>query len=146
MRVFAASTILFLAPVIAWNLAFTRALKIDRFFPGSAPRLLRTAEAISRAFVFVYPLFLATHPQSPLFRIGLGTYTGGSILYYASWIALMRLPEATVRRHRLLPLAPAYTPALFLSGIAMMTESPLYGGAALLFVALHTFEYVYRLP
>ena len=138
------NSFLLLTPAILWNIALTRYLPMDELFPGQAPRVVLWSEAATRVFAFVFPLFLSHSPDADWYGAGLTLYLSGTAVYFASWLAVMRLPVETLRAKALLRYAPAYTPLLIFLGIAAMSESPWYALGSVVFIALHITEYVMR--
>ena len=132
----------YIAPLLIWNIAMWNTIRLDRFFEEGAPRGLLAAEAAARAFTFAYPLFLVAERSSGTYLPGLGVYVGGTALYAVSWLILAYGDENTLRSSPLLLLSPAYTPMLWLAGIAIMTGSPLFLLGAGVFTGLHVAEYV----
>ncbi len=134
----------YVAPLLAWNAIFWRAIRIDRFFEGEAPKALLAAEFVARAFVFTMPVFLVTEPESRWFTAGLGTYLAGTALYCGSWLVLAYGDEIRISGSPLLQLAPAYTPFLSFAGLALMARSPEFAIGAGLFTVLHVAEYLMK--
>ncbi len=142
-RVSASNAFLLLIPVAVWNIALNRYLPMDRYFPGEAPKWITIPEAVIRTGVFIFPLFLTVSRSAPTFPVGLGLYVGGSALYYASWLVMIRAKD--IGPWPLLTFAPAYTPALIFAGMALMSESPVYLLGSLIFIGFHVAEYIFRL-
>ena len=138
------SHFLFLIPPLAWNAAFTKPLNIDRFFPGEAPDMLVQIENIGRLASFALPLFMPINPGAAWFSEGLIIYGVGLTAYLGAWTVLMVWPESRLASSRIVQLAPAYLPMVWLGGMALMAESPLYAGTSCLFIGLHVAEYVIR--
>ena len=66
----------------------------------------------------------------------------GLVIYYASWLPLIYLPETAWSTTAAGLLAPAYTPLIWLAGIALVGGSWLYGALSLLFVVVHVYHNV----
>lgn len=112
-----------LLPILAWNIAL-----IDRLPPAiSTPERwdaiappLALAENFLRVLVFALPFFmplnLATRPQ----KWGLAVFVVGTMVYFASWVPLIVAPQSAWATSGMGFLAPAYTPALWLLGLALL--------------------------
>lgn len=121
---------LLLIPAIAWNLAFT-----SRLMPPSAmsefwrdiPAPLVFIENLLRALVFglpfAMPLQIATKPE----RRALLVFVLGTLVYFASWLALMVWPHSAWSSSTLGSLAPAYTPILWLPSLAVLGQRLFWG-------------------
>jgi hypothetical protein len=135
--------LLLLLPLLAWNLLFAGKVSPAYSSDDSTPRLLVWLEHALRAVVFVWPLFFALRIGEPLDRVGLALYAVGVVVYCASWLPQIFAPGS--RWSRSLPgfLAPAYTPALWLVGLALLGRSWPYLAAALLFTSVHVLHNVY---
>jgi hypothetical protein len=131
---------LFLVPPLAWNVAFTSRLPMTAF-PGRASTGYLVAENIARGLMLAYPLLLPIDTHHDGFVPGAVVYGAGLALYFSSWAYLMARPGT---RDLALALAPAYTPAIWLTGMAMMSRSKLYYVLSAVFIALHVGEFVWR--
>ncbi len=127
---YALSCGLLLLPAAAWNIVLRKHLPAtfqrDEFW-RDVPTPLAVAENGLRIAVFVLPflmpLNLAAHGWVPaLFIFGAGT-----LLYFASWLALIWFPGSRWSRCPLGFAAPAYTPLLWLLGIALLGDGLFWG-------------------
>jgi hypothetical protein len=134
---------IFLLPPLLWNIAFTSGLSFDRF-PGTAPSWLLFLENILRAATFLLPLLLPIRKGKPRYPTGVGLYIAGLLSYFGCWTYLMIRPDDAWAQNFWMQLAPAYTPIIWLLGIALITRSIFYGIVAALFIATHVAEYVVR--
>ena len=75
-------------------------------------------------------------------RAGLALFLLGLLVYCAAWLPLLYLPETPWSRSSVGLLAPAYTPLLWLFGIALVGGSWPYALLSLLFVAVHVYHNV----
>lgn len=113
-------------PIMAWNMLLTNRLP-EAFQPDifwkDIPAFLTWGENISRALVFMFtllmPLRIVTHVQ----KSGLILYVAGTIIYFASWLVLIYLPDSAWSNSILGFMAPAYTPLLWLLGIGLIGDS-----------------------
>ena len=115
-----------LVPVFAWNLMFAsmlpQAYDPAHFDRGIPPAIL-TGENVFRAIIFSLPLFFSLNIKTAIGKKGLLLYCVGTVLYFSSWLALMFAPDSGWSTNLLGFAAPAYTPILWLTGLAMMAES-----------------------
>jgi len=115
-----------LTPILAWNLLFASALP-PAYNPASfntnIPPIILTGENVFRAIIFSLPLFFSLTIKAGTWKRGLLLYCAGTALYFASWLSLMLAPDSGWSTSLLGFAAPAYTPILWLTGIAMMGEA-----------------------
>jgi hypothetical protein len=103
---------------------------------------------LTQAFVFALPVLMRSGVSSPRQRLGLKTYGVGLAAYYASYFAQIAFPDSAWSTSVVGFAAPAYTPLLWLAGIAMVADRLyvrripyrwwLYLLGSLAFVAFHT--------
>ena len=114
-----------LVPVFAWNLALASRLP-DRYLPGTfdagIPAALAVPETVLRIFVFGLPFLAPFELRSARQRRGLAIYLVGIGLYFAGWLALVVAPDSAWSRSAPGFLAPAYTPAVWLFGLALLMQ------------------------
>ena len=67
-------------------------------------------------------------------------YALGVLVYFASWLPLIYSSAAAWSKSAAGLLAPAYTPLIWLAGIALVGGSRPYALASLLFVGLHVYH------
>jgi len=90
--------------------------------------------------VFVWPLLLPLGWQDRRSRAGLALYGLGLLIYFASWLPLIYRPEAAWSTSAAGLLAPAYTPLIWLAGIAVVGGSWPYALLSWLFVGTHVYH------
>ncbi len=126
-----------IVPLLLFNLAF--ASRLPAWLSANVvPRRLGWLEHGLRVVVFVAPILFPLGLQAPHQRYGLALFGVGSLVYFASWVPILTIPDSAWSRGLVGGLAPAYTPAALLTGIAWMGDSPAYGVSAALFVVVHT--------
>lgn len=121
---------LLLIPALCWNLAFADQLpaafsKAD--FWNDIPPALAAVENGTRAAVFTLPFFMPLDIESPIQRRGLVLFVVGTLVYFASWLALIVWPSSAWSASAAGFLAPAYTPALWLLGLALIGRRIFWG-------------------
>jgi len=112
-----------LVPILAFNLIFTPSLPRDyqmAAFWKDIPAAVGAPENVLRVLVFLAPLIMRLRLSGPAERLGLALYLAGTLVYFASWWALIASPESACSRSALGFMAPAYTPILFLVGIGLV--------------------------
>ena len=130
-----------LLPVFAWNAVFASRLPQEGFkSDADVPRHILVAENLLRVGVFLWPLLLPLRWQDPHSRTGLALYALGLLIYCVSWLPLIYLPQAAWSKSAAGLLAPAYTPLIWLAGIALVGGSWPYALLSLLFVAAHVYH------
>ena len=113
---------LLLLPAIVWNAALSKRLPPalqPEVFDRAAPAALKAVEHVSRLAVFLAPFAMPLDLADPIARGGLALWAAGTAIYFASWLALIAAPGSAWARSRFGLLAPVYTPALWLAGIAL---------------------------
>ena len=95
----------------------------------------------------VLPLLIRFRISTPVQRLSLALYLAGLVVYFGSWAALIFLPRSQWNTSVVGFMAPAYTPILWLAGIALVGDEfrwpkaslqPwMYGSLAAVFLVLH---------
>jgi hypothetical protein len=120
-----------LVPAMVWNVALTEhlppAFSHTEFWRG-IPAPLAVAENGLRVVVFALPFFMPLDLAAPTARRALLVYTAGMLVYFASWLALILSPASAWSTSALGFTAPAYTPFVWLLGIALLGRE-LFRGA-----------------
>ena len=123
---------LLLVPILAGNAMFLRYLPpaiSDAELWDAIPQPLALAENALRVVVFALPFFLPLQLSSKRQRAGLGLYIFGVLVYSASWLALIALPQSSWAASPAGFLAPAYTPTLWLMGLSLIGREFSWGGS-----------------
>ena len=149
---FAASCGVLLVPALAWNLAFAEYLPPTfsrAVFWSGIPNWLAITENASRTVVLALPFFMPLDIATPIQRRGLAVFAVGTLIYFASWLPLIFSPSSAWSASAAGFLAPAYTPALWLLGLALAGRRLFWGrfyrwwfylAAAALFLSAHIFH------
>ena len=150
---FLSSCFWLLIPAFLWNLLLWRYLppEFQKETWDDIPRWLSLMENAARIIVFLFSAVLLLQVRTAVQVAGLAMYGAGSLVYFASWIPQIRHPGG--RWSRSLPgfCAPAYTPLVWLAGIALMGQRMLFDVwyrfwiyilLSVAFVGLHTFHAV----
>ncbi|MEV4629290.1 hypothetical protein AB0J90_23815 [Micromonospora sp. NPDC049523] len=91
---------------------------------NAVPRWLSVAETALRIPVLLVPLLLPISLSGPVQQAGAVLYLVGVLAYAAAWAAQIRHPHSAWSVSTAGFLAPAYTPALWLTGIALVGAEP----------------------
>lgn len=137
-------------PILIFNILFTSKLpkefSSDHFDEGIPPALLMS-ENILRGLVMFLPLLMPLRFESTGQKIGLLLYVAGALIYFLSWILLMRFPQLVSNWFAF--AAPAYTPLLWLIGIGLIGshlffsipyQPWIYFAGSLLFITFHVWH------
>jgi hypothetical protein len=119
-----------LLPAFAWNVALTEILPPAIASPelwNDIPPELATAESSLRFLVFTLPFFMPLSILSELQRKGLVLFIVGTLVYFASWLALIVAPESLWARSLIGFSAPSYTPMIWLAGLAVLGRQMFFG-------------------
>jgi hypothetical protein len=73
-------------------------------------------------------------------KTGLAVYIIGTLIYFASWLPLIWMPDSAWSQSAAGLLAPRLTPLLSFLGITLIGHSAAYAVFAVIFIALHTWH------
>lgn len=129
-RRYALSCGLLLIPASVWNIALAGYLP-PSFAPAvfwrGIPAPLALAENGLRLAVFALPFLMPLDRQAPARLRASLVFAAGTLLYFASWLALILFPSSSWSASALGFTAPAYTPAAWLLGIALFGRRLFWG-------------------
>ncbi len=112
-------------PALVLNLFFAGALpapfQIGAFWTD-IPAFVGIPENVLRVGVFFLPLLFHLSLSSRANRLGLAVYLAGMALYGFAWLLMIVFPASAWSQSGVVLLAPAYTPLIWLTGIALMTD------------------------
>lgn len=123
LRRYALSCGLLLVPIFVWNAVLTDFLPSawsTSSFWRDIPPLLASTENASRLVVAALPFFMPLEVNAPIQRRGLIVFGVGALLYFASWLAILLAPASAWSLSPVGFLAPAYTPFVWLFGVALV--------------------------
>jgi hypothetical protein len=113
-----------LIPVLIFNAIFTRYLPRGyQNFDENTPAWIAVPEKLLRLPVFLFPMVMKLQLSSPSQKFGLGLYVMGTLVYFIAWGAQIRLPLSSWSSSMAGFMAPAFTPALFLTGIGLIGDT-----------------------
>ncbi len=121
---------LLLIPILIWNLLFYSNLPeayTDSIIEGGIPNWLIIVESLLRIMVMIFPLSMIFSLKTKRQKLGIGLYLFGTSIYFASWLPLIYDEYGTWSTSLVGFLAPAYTPLLWLMGIALVGEQSFLG-------------------
>lgn len=140
---------LLLVPILLANVALFERLPpaiSDSTLWDAIPRPLALTENLLRFSIFVLPFLMPLQVSTRQQQYGLACVVFGTLVYLASWMALIAAPQSAWSISAAGFLAPAYTPALWLFGIVLLSRDfswgaachPwVYGSLSLAFLAAH---------
>lgn len=139
-----------LVPILVFNWVFVRSLPSAfqmNVFWDRIPWTIAVPENVLRTVVMILPFFMRFGIVEPIQKLGFALYLVGLLVYFASWAALMIFPHSHWSSTAIGFLAPAYTPILWLGGIAMVgnqlqfpkvsLQPWAYGSLSLCFLVFH---------
>lgn len=149
---------LLVVPLLVFNVALADRLPTAYQSPrwDDVPAWVALPENILRVGTMLLTLLLPISFAGPLQRIGGMLYVVGVVTYIATWTVQIVRPHAAWSTGALGFLAPAYTPALWLTGIGLIGIRPviaparhlqwIFLGLAVAFLASHNLHalLVYR--
>jgi len=110
-------------PVLLWNILVSSWLP-NSFSPElfwfNIPPLLSGAENTLRIAVFALPFFAPFELINKSQKVGATIYGIGLTVYFLSWLSLIIMPNSHWSLSAIGFLAPAYTPFIWLLGIALL--------------------------
>ncbi len=113
-------------PILIWNALLTSRLP-SAFDPKSfnigVPTVILVGEDLFRAIIFLLPLVFKINISTPAGKAGLIIFLSGTLLYFLSWLLLIFFPGFVLSSSILGFTAPAYTPLIWLIGLALMVDS-----------------------
>jgi hypothetical protein len=121
---------LLLLPIFIWNAFFMPYLPAGYSPPEfwrDIPAPLANAENVFRLLISALPFFMPLNLASVMQRHGLIVYCIGIGLYFASWLAVLLAPDSGWATSASGFLAPAYTPLIWLLGLAMLGQRLYWG-------------------
>ncbi len=114
---------LLLLPIMAWNIVFAsvlpRAYSAEVFWKD-IPSFLASGENSFRLIIFIMPFFMPLRIETQIQKAGLWLYAIGTAIYFLSWLAQIYFPQSAWSLSAFGFLAPAYTPLIWLAGIALI--------------------------
>jgi hypothetical protein len=119
-----------LIPIALWNVAFFKHLPVafhDEKFSRDIPKSLIFIENGLRIAVFTLPFLMPLNITAKGAVPALLIFVGGMLIYFASWLALILFKTSRWSRHAVGFASPAYTPFLWLFGIALLGEELFWG-------------------
>lgn len=121
---------LLLIPVFLWNILLApylpAALTAPAFLRELPPWFTMTENGL-RLLIFFLPFLMPWPTRSPRTRLGIQLFITGTGLYFASWVPLLIAPNSAWSVSTVGFLAPAYTPGLWLVGLALVSERFFWG-------------------
>lgn len=140
---------LLLLPILAWNIALIARLPSSISKPEvwrAIPPPLAFAENSLRILVFAVPFLMPLHVSTRRQKGGMALFVVGTLVYFASWLPLIAVPQSSWATSAAGFLAPAYTPVLWLLGLALLGQKLSWGSSyrpwmyavlSMLFLAAH---------
>ena len=127
---------LLLIPILLWNLIFTPKLP-EKYSVKDSERWIEITENIFRFACFGYTVFMPIYYDHTYFTMGIIIYISGMIIYFTAWIVIIKLPNKTINKYKLLYLGPAITPIIWLTGISIIGKSIIFFSISTLFIFVH---------
>ncbi len=121
-----ANAFILVIPILVWNGLFYSKLPEPfntETFDAVVPRLILWGENTSRIILFALTLCIRFNLTTAMGKQGIMVYLLGIIIYFLSWLPLIYAPYSAWSNSSIGFCAPAYTPVLWLIGIALMAES-----------------------
>lgn len=130
LRRYATNCGLLLIPTLVWNLVLADRLPpafSAEVFWRDIPRPLGMLENASRILVFALPFFMPLEVSPRGQRRRILFFAAGALVYFASWLPLIAAPSSMWAVSAAGFLAPAYTPAFWLLGLALLGRRLFWG-------------------
>ena len=114
-----------IVPVLVLNVFFAGALpppfQMSAFWTD-IPASIGVPENVLRVAVFFFPLLFHLSLSTRANQAGLAVYLVGLAVYGLAWFMMIVFPTSAWSESGVVLLAPAYTPLVWLTGIALMTD------------------------
>ncbi len=117
---------LLLIPILIWNFTLYKYLpsvydpeKFDEGIPG----FILAGENLFRMLIFIMPFFIKMNYSSSSGRIGMVVFVLGVLIYFISWILIIKFPGSWWFKSIVGFSAPAFTIIIWLIGFTLMTGS-----------------------
>lgn len=133
--------------VLYWALANRLPVQFQAdIFTEGIPDIVTYGEGIFRIAIYFTPLFFSIGISTTTQKQGMAWYIIGMTIYFLAWIPLIIAPNSVWSRSVVGFLAPAFTPLIWLIGIAMLGEKfccsvryhPIYYiGLSVIFIIFH---------
>ena len=130
LRRYALNCGLLLLPIFIWNAVFARFLPSalgGAEFWRDIPAPLAALENSLRLVVSILPFLMPLELRSGLQRKGVVVYGLGTALYLCAWAALMIAPRSPWAVSPVGFFAPAFTPLIWLVGLALVGQRLWWG-------------------
>lgn len=114
-----------LVPILLVNVAFGHRLPAafqPEVFWKDIPLFVAIPENVFRGLVMVVPFLMPLRITSSTQRRGVSLFVLGTLVYFASWAALILAPESRWSQSAFGFMAPALTPALWLTGLTLIGD------------------------
>ncbi len=150
MKQYILNCFLLLLPIFAWNMVFANKLPqkyTDKGKWNDIPKALAAIENTFRTIVFLSPVLMILNINNDRTTIGLIIYIIGLIIYFLAWLLQMYRPDSPWSKSLLGMMAPAFTPIIWLNGIALIGQenflkipgfSLFYIIISLIFISVHS--------
>lgn len=126
MKKYLLNCFLLTLPIMLWNILLTDKLPAvfqPDIFWHNIPTWVAYGENISRTLVFLMACLMPLPVKNLNQKTGFRIYLLGVALYFVSWIMLIEYPNTQWSQSLWGFMAPAYTPLLWLTGIALIGDS-----------------------
>ena len=110
---------------MAWNAVMSSRLPraySPEVFSSNIPGVLSKTENTLRILVVALPFFAPLELISFAQKVGVATFGVGLTVYFVSWLPLIIVPNSAWSRSAAGFLAPAYTPIVWLIGLALLMQ------------------------
>lgn len=134
--------LILIVPPLLWNAIFASKLPEEYSSDENVSPAIVNLESVLRIIAFGFPILLPLQLDGLVRQAGLAIYIAGVIIYFASWTTQIYFQETRWSNSAIGILAPAYTPLIWLIGIALIGHSWVYVLISILFIFVHTWHNV----
>lgn len=113
-------------PILIWNILFVKYLPAaynPKTFDNGIPKFVLVGEGIFRIMIFLMPFFIKVNVSSDIGKIGLIIFLFGVLIYFTSWILIIKKTDSKWCNNIIGFTAPAHTIIIWLIGFSLMAES-----------------------
>ena len=108
----------FFIPVIVFNIVFTKYL--PEFYLKNIKHPIVTIETIARIMTIVFSVIMAIKLDNKIGKAGLIIYIIGVLIYFCSYLIVIKIPAISFHNNFIVLLAPYWTSVLWLIGIGLL--------------------------
>ncbi len=134
-------------PVIVFNMILTKYL--PEYYLQNIKHPIVIAETIARILTIAFSIIMSMKPDNKPGKAGIFIYVIGVIIYFCSYVIVIKIPAASFNYNLAIMLAPYWTSILWLVGIGLLGNTlfmhipyhfSVYIAISFTFTVIHSFH------